>query len=1402
MLRPIKKLTSDGRWITYYISDTIKAPSGRYEYGYVRSGNDVLPIVYDQDAEAHIFERRMRSVVKGPGSAHRGVRAWLFSITSRYDEVRKGSNGRLLLVKRNGKQSVAVVELHKSRNSYRVVTAYHSRSGYIEKKQLLQGGAPFPPDGDTRKSMSDFPCVNFSQKQPPTNSVAPNLISRKRRLQTMILVKARRPARLVEKKVWVKHPKTGKPFQKTVWVLPGEEKSGRPTAVQEDLFSAEELASERKEALSVPEPETNDDAISDLIASVTPENRAEIQAKIFGNDPGEAKEEPPFHYEPEDVNIPFFPHPVPAGSEIVYAKNFSDVPPIHVKVFNKKTILNQERPSWIPDIPIEIFKTKHWWVPIKDNGDGTYDIKWQYRKGAYKADFGVARINLEVLVATLDYYSKRAAAEEKEDYDAREKDLKVEYTKKLAKFDAEHSKEEIARDPRLRGRRRFYENLVRKKKSRPRHLMVPDRKMSYEQMAVYESGNTRSNWGSRQEAWGRYKDLRSIIKQKASDMEMQRIEWESSFGKGRETAYGNSNTNDALLEPYGVMVKRQNGDEITEGEIDQIRSAIDKVFSVYGDRSSMARSYGLKISHSGDKLMHACKFGGVFFPAYHAIGVTAKHGDDQFGFTLAHEWAHFMDSYLGGKARFFASDNYNSTAGTIARTFRKNMMESQKSEYQNRTCECFARAFEQYFATKTGMAADYHKDNNETGNHPEQHVFEEKVVPLIERFLRENDGLLKSIVERREGRKLTKRSTVFFQRIIKSQSGLVPRQVTYLRDGKSVTGTVWVRSDDNDFLVASRKFMQGTPVASLSGEEFCNDGTPLIGRISQYFEDIGGMVTNPILGEILLNRRSIKDSLSHGLSRMRVAAFAAIPKVLKHGIVVDYQKNWKGRGYDTHVIAAPIEINGDRYHVGAVLVSHPTQKRFYTHEIIVEKESRDAPFKTGALEYKNYPGGQHPGSIKMILQRISGVNDIRKSRTVYMQKSLTWSGHKLQGRTTFQGFNISIENRAGTYRRGTDPDGHEWKTKLHNDYGYIRGSVGVDGDHVDCFLGPDRDSRKVYIIHQVKPGSQAYDEDKVMLGFSGALQVKKAYLSNYDRSDMFGAMESVTIDQLKSLIDRRKGRKLTKAIPVMVMRKSQRLNPRLIPKQVTFIRDCKQVIRTQMVLPENYMSPDEKLRVMHGPALVELSGDEFPPDGTLLSAKILKFFDSFGNQVKHPVLGKIILDKDSVKSSIGHSPRRLKSIAYSALPFVFKKGVIIDYQRDWKRRGYDTYLVAGPVTIAGERYFVGAVVRHMQRGKRYYTHDVLIEKENQEGHKSGRNRSYGADSYPPGSIRRLLSKYTVVNDVQKSLIDRRKGRKQTKAILTKKARTASKTDLENQLANPKLIKRILHEILSVKGELR
>lgn len=145
-----------------------------------------------------------------------------------------------------------------------------------------------------------------------------------------------------------------------------------------------------------------------------------------------------------------------------------------------------------------------------------------------------------------------------------------------------------------------------------------------------------------------------------------------------------------------------------------------------------------------------------------------------------------------------------------------------------------------------------------------------------------------------------------------------------------------------------------------------------------------------------------------------------------------------------------------------------------------------------------------------------------------LNKSLTFSGYKLQGRTRLYGMDISIENKKGSYRSGTDKDGHKWKTFMHYDYGYIRGTIGVDKDHVDVYIGPDKEAQKVYVIHQNDPVTHKYDEDKCMLCFSSADEAKKAYLKQYDRPGFFGSMETFSIEQFKDVVFNKKGEKVVK----------------------------------------------------------------------------------------------------------------------------------------------------------------------------------------------------------------------------------------------------------------------------------
>jgi hypothetical protein len=176
--------------------------------------------------------------------------------------------------------------------------------------------------------------------------------------------------------------------------------------------------------------------------------------------------------------------------------------------------------------------------------------------------------------------------------------------------------------------------------------------------------------------------------------------------------------------------------------VEEVKKALDDVYSVIGDRSSLAKRTGLLISHAGVVLQHARRALGLYMPGRTAIGVTWAEGAQGAGFTMAHEFAHFMDNRIGiqGGRHHYASDDQTSIENRIARTFRKHMAEQQKSDYQNRTCECFARALEQYFGASTG-----HPISNPEGNHPTEENFAKHIQPLVAEFLSTRGPLLKTL---------------------------------------------------------------------------------------------------------------------------------------------------------------------------------------------------------------------------------------------------------------------------------------------------------------------------------------------------------------------------------------------------------------------------------------------------------------------------------------------------------------------------------------------------------------------------------------------------------------------------------------------------------------------------------
>lgn len=111
------------------------------------------------------------------------------------------------------------------------------------------------------------------------------------------------------------------------------------------------------------------------------------------------------------------------------------------------------------------------------------------------------------------------------------------------------------------------------------------------------------------------------------------------------------------------------------------------------------------------------------------------------------------------------------------------------------------------------------------------------------------------------------------------------------------------------------------------------------------------------------------------------------------------------------------------------------------------------------------------------------------------------------------GLSIAIETPKGMARNGNG-----WQVVMPAHYGYISGVTGADGDELDCYVGPDRDSRKVFVVDQLTLDGSRFDEHKVMLGFANAASAEKAYRAGHHLSGMtFGAMTEMSMKHFKML---------------------------------------------------------------------------------------------------------------------------------------------------------------------------------------------------------------------------------------------------------------------------------------------
>ena len=124
-----------------------------------------------------------------------------------------------------------------------------------------------------------------------------------------------------------------------------------------------------------------------------------------------------------------------------------------------------------------------------------------------------------------------------------------------------------------------------------------------------------------------------------------------------------------------------------------------------------------------------------------------------------------------------------------------------------------------------------------------------------------------------------------------------------------------------------------------------------------------------------------------------------------------------------------------------------------------------------------------------------------------------------------------------------------------------------------------------------------------------------------------------------------------------------------------------------------------------------LTGKEFQKDGVKLTEKVPKYYkEKFNGKVINKELGEVSLDLTGVKDDMGHKLSFLKSSAFIAVPEVIMHGKIFSREKNWKNRGWTTFVIIAPIKIGTKRFIQEVIIKRNSVRQGLYLHEVEIKK--------------------------------------------------------------------------------------------
>lgn len=164
------------------------------------------------------------------------------------------------------------------------------------------------------------------------------------------------------------------------------------------------------------------------------------------------------------------------------------------------------------------------------------------------------------------------------------------------------------------------------------------------------------------------------------------------------------------------------------------------------------------------------------------------------------------------------------------------------------------------------------------------------------------------------------------------------------------------------------RVLQGEPVYTVKECQAPQGFKALREWAAALFEKAGGKAVNPEAGEILLNERSVRDSIAHGMNPFKAEAFAAIPDVISQGVVIHEGVNPEN-GTRYVYISAPVEIEGKDDVVTLLARNTGNGSQMYLHSVATKESILNAS-DTETAEISRETGKVNSGYIASVLKKL------------------------------------------------------------------------------------------------------------------------------------------------------------------------------------------------------------------------------------------------------------------------------------------------------------------------------------------------------------------------------------------------------------------------------------------------